>query len=143
MSIEWKSSYAIGVAEIDAEHRELFRIANSLLTAKTCTEQTTCAMGLYQYTNFHFKHEEQLMRRIDYPGYDEHYAQHEDLISRLNVIAQHIAIGTLDAFNLDKFMTHWLLTHIRLSDTKLASHIAKQAAPVSKTVLPSVEPQND
>ena len=136
MPIQWNSSYSIGDADIDSDHQELFRLANSLITAKSRKDQTVCAMALYRYTHYHFKREERLMKMLNYPERHDHFGQHEVLIARLNAIAELIAEGTMDADAIKEFMNFWLLTHIKMSDTKLASHIEKQAALVPRSSVP-------
>ena len=123
MPIEWKTEYAVGDAEIDAEHQELFRLASRLITASGRVEQANCASGFYAYTRKHFKHEEDLMRRLDYPEMEQHLEQHADLLERLDGVTACIASGKLQTEEVIAFTNNWLLTHIRLCDTRLAAVI--------------------
>lgn len=125
MSLQWKVDYKIGHDEIDAQHKQLFNIANDLLAATDRAGLTTGAMALYKYTRQHFAHEEQLMKRLNYPAIAGHLVQHDGLISRLNQEAARIASGTVDRDVLEAFLSDWLLNHIATSDTKLAHYIQK------------------
>ncbi|APW46452.1 bacteriohemerythrin [Rhodoferax antarcticus] len=127
MTTQWKDTYKIGDTEIDNQHQELFRKINTFLEAQGKTELVASAMGLYKYTREHFGHEEQLMQRVGYPGLVPHVEQHNDLVNRLNEISQSIANETLVTADLEKFLTDWLLTHIRSSDTKLAAYVKLHA----------------
>jgi len=80
-------------------------------------------MALFQYTREHFSHEEQLMKRLNYPAMAAHEAQHNSLISRLSEISARIANDTLDRVVLEAFLSDWLLNHIATSDIKLAAYI--------------------
>lgn len=123
MSLQWNDRYKIGDEEIDAQHQQLFRLVNTVLAAKDKETLTACAMALFQYTREHFAHEEQLMKRLQYPAMAGHLAQHESLITRLSEVAARIANGTLDHRVLEAFLSDWLLNHIATSDVKLAAYI--------------------
>jgi hemerythrin-like metal-binding protein len=123
MSIEWKDVYRIGDAEIDAQHEELFSKINKFLVANDRASQTASAMSLYQYTREHFKHEEDLMRRVNFPDIAPHVEQHNDLISRLNDVSLAIANGTLNKADLEAFLADWTKNHIRIFDTRIASFV--------------------
>lgn len=123
MSLEWKDGYKIGHEEIDAQHQHLFKLVNTVLVAKDKVTLTACAMALFQYTREHFAHEEQLMKRLNYPAMAAHQAQHNSLISRLSEVSARIANGTLDHAVLEAFLSDWLLNHIATSDFKLAAYV--------------------
>jgi hemerythrin len=128
MTIEWKAAYKIGNAVIDAQHEEVFGLANAFVCATDKATLTACAMNLYKHTRDHFGHEEDLMRSTNYPGIDGHVRQHNDLITRLNSVAVSIAGSTLSMKDLESFLSDWLLGHIRFYDTKLAAYV-KQLPP--------------
>jgi hemerythrin len=128
MSIEWKDVYKIGDAEIDAQHEELFSKINRFLLANDKASQTASAMSLYQHTREHFKHEEDLMRRVKFPSIAPHVEQHNDLISRLNDVSLAIANGTLNKADLEAFLADWTKNHIRIFDTRLASFLRQHTS---------------
>jgi hemerythrin len=123
MTFSWRDSYSIGNADIDAEHQQLFRLANAFFEAENKANQTDCAMRLFQYTREHFSHEEALMRKIGYPAMAAHIEQHNELIGKLNAVAQSIAKDTLQSETLKKFLTSWLVGHIVTFDTKLSAYL--------------------
>lgn len=132
MSLHWNDGYKIGDEDIDAQHQQLFKLVNTVLEAKGKEALTLCAMNLFQYTRKHFAHEEQLMKRLEYPAMASHQAQHEGLISRLSEVAARIANGTLDHQVLETFLSDWLLNHIATSDIKLAAYIHTHATQTTK-----------
>lgn len=123
MSLEWIDGYKIGHDEIDAQHQELFKLANKFLNAKDKVNLTECAMGLFKYTRVHFKHEEDLMHEIGYPAIEMHLAQHTELISLLNDVAHNISDDSLDMGDLEFFLSAWLIGHIGSSDVRLANYV--------------------
>jgi hemerythrin len=125
MSIEWRDSYKIGNAGIEAQHQELFKHINLFLEASGKENLSGCAMGLYRYTIEHFKQEEDLKLQFHSPAIAAYVEQHLDLISRLNEISSGIASDTLNMKDLGSFLSDWLLGHIRIYDRKLAEYVQK------------------
>ncbi len=127
MSLEWNDAYKIGNDEIDAQHRRLFGHVDDFLAAKDKAKLAACAMELFRYTREHFAHEENLMKSLKYPALAEHLTQHNELISRLNEVAQNIGKNTVNFDDLEAFLSNWLLSHIANSDQKLASYVKSRA----------------
>lgn len=75
MGIGWKESLAIGVEEIDNQHRELVRQFSRLLSAceegKGEQEAREVLEFLEGYVRRHFSDEEALQRLHRYPAYHE------------------------------------------------------------------------
>jgi hemerythrin len=82
----WDEKYAIGIALIDNQHKELFSLTNELFQACLGREETLKGvfketMGrMVEYVRFHFGAEQELLQRINYPGYAEHKKQHDTMI---------------------------------------------------------------
>lgn len=123
MTIEWKDSYKIGNAAIDAQHKVWFARISSFLEATDRESLQHCEVMMNQYTRVHLKFEEQLMRDIQYPDIDSHLQQHQELLTKLSEIQAQIDGGTLDTAQWTAFLSDWLLNHIRVYDTKLAAFV--------------------
>lgn len=126
MTIEWKDSYEIGDAVIDAEHQHLFRLANQFLAAGDQTAQQAAAMQLYKHAREHFEHEENLMRVIKFPGVKAHTERHNQMIAQLNEVSQSIGRGELDGQALQLMMQDWALHHIAQDDAQLIDYLSKR-----------------
>lgn len=126
MAIRWKDAFDVGNAEIDQQHQEIFNKANAFLDAVGIAALTEYSLGFFQYTRDHFSLEEGLMRSIDYPAIEVHIQQHKELVERLNEVAANIGGDDFSHRDLELFLTDWLLVHIRIYDTKLASYIARK-----------------
>jgi hemerythrin len=126
MKLEWKDSYKLGDAEIDAQHQQLFAMANAFLEAQGKTALTLCAMVLYKHTRQHFEAEEVMMRKLHVPSLEAHVEWHNTMITRLNAISQSIQSDTLREQDLISLMTEWAHTHILVQDAELAQFLAKQ-----------------
>ena len=118
--IEWRDSYKIGDTAIDEQHRELFKRAAYVLAATSHEGQVISAMRLFQYMRTHLSHEEEMMRRLDYPKLKAHTQEHQEMIARLNVISLKIANENLVKSDLEDLLGDWFLAHMETADTELA-----------------------
>lgn len=123
MGFMWRDSYSIGIASIDSEHQQLFKLAQEFFEADDKPLRTDCAMRLFRHTREHFDHEEQLMRDLGYPDLSAHVQQHNHLIDKLNEVADKIAKNTLASIDLKAFLTAWLVGHIVTFDTRLSAYV--------------------
>jgi len=121
----WTDDLSVGVETIDAQHRELFRAFNALLSdgVSPNTEEIPWLLGfLEDYVVNHFGMEELYMRRLSYPGYPEHKNAHIDFINRFydlrdEVDAQGNNLASAD--RLGRFLGDWLVEHIGKVDKAL------------------------
>lgn len=118
--LQWKDSFKIGDPEIDEQHRELFNRATYILAATSHEGQVLSAIRLFQYMRTHLSHEEELMRRIQYPDFNAHALEHQALIAKLNTISLKIANENLVKADLEEFIGDWFLRHMETADTDLA-----------------------
>jgi hemerythrin len=128
---EWKNSYSVGIASIDAQHQTLFAIGNELYNAMS-TGQARSALNkilerLVQYTKSHFAHEERLMKLHDYPDFAAHKAQHDQLTAQVLQFQAELAGGRVTmSVQVLKFVKDWLVNHIQGTDRRYAPHLISQ-----------------
>jgi hemerythrin len=125
---QWLPEYAIGVHQIDQEHQRLFahadRMHQALLAGKGREILEALLAELIQYAGCHFAHEEQLMKRIGYPGYGEHRKEHEDLRARVAAMQERAAAGELTmTIEVMQFLMEWLKRHTIASDRRISSYM--------------------
>lgn len=123
--IPWEDRYALGVDEMDREHKEILAGINELIRAMNASDfsQIRKAFEDLKVTTLdHFSDEEAFMSRIGYPSLDSHKKVHENLVSKLLSFAPQIADGSLDRPMLASFLRNWLFTHIMGIDAKYAEH---------------------
>ena len=135
MSIEWNSNLAIGVAEIDNQHKELFRRFDSLLTAcnegKGRDEVLRLLLFLDDYIKSHFAAEERLQVKHDYPGYLAHKAQHTLFIADVDRLESQFKIegATLAlVIQTNQTLVAWLIKHISRIDIEFAAFLHQNGA---------------
>jgi hemerythrin len=124
----WKDTYSIGVAEIDAQHRRLFSLADELHSAMNTGKgkdvMAQVLQNLINYTKSHFATEEQLMQRCAYKDFAAHKAQHDALTKKVLELQTEFRAGKLMiTIDVMQFLSSWLRQHIGDSDRKYAPFV--------------------
>ncbi|MBI5250316.1 MAG: hemerythrin family protein [Desulfomonile tiedjei] len=90
--IPWLSHFEVKVAEIDHQHRELFRMFNELCDAtwdgKGKDSIKASIKFLAQYVVNHFATEEKFMTHHKYPRLPEHKKAHDDFTAEVTDFIQ-------------------------------------------------------
>lgn len=130
----WEDEYKIGHAEMDAQHLILFALLNQLTVnidsdrAGECLYDVMTALG--DYIDYHFAHEEALMKAWDYPRLDEHSAAHVQFVAEVRRL-QTLVKGTdahKAAIRVRAFVLDWLLGHILKTDVDYARFIQEKSS---------------
>lgn len=127
-TIKWNSDLAVGIDEIDEDHRKLITYLNDLFAACFAAQGPAVLKGtleaMQRYTREHFSHEEDVMRKVGYPGLEEHRAQHAELISELDDLVDEFEHGADHGLSNKtlQFLEDWLLHHILIEDRKIGRH---------------------
>lgn len=130
--LQWKESYSIGVDLIDAQHKHLFNLGNSVLdlmkndSSLDKSEQIIQLIDdLLQYTKFHFLSEESYMLKIDFPLYESHKKEHDAFIQKITDI--NLATISSNQYkhiqDLVTFLLNWIVIHIFEKDTLIVKSI--------------------
>jgi len=123
----WSEENEVFLAQIDAEHRDLFLIADGLQQA--VAGQATAAVkqhlhALIAHAEEHFSHEEWLMESVKYSSYGWHKQQHNTARRRLKLLAPLIESGESEAAELLlEFLEGWLQDHTSVTDRMMAAYI--------------------
>ncbi len=116
--IQWTPACAVGVPEIDAQHQELFRRAEQLITALRAGDRSEVAplfRYLSEYAKEHFAAEERFMREIGFPGLEGHRVGHETYRAALAELAadfQRKGATALVALSVHNWLSEWLRQHV-------------------------------
>lgn len=128
--IQWNDRFAVGVEQIDSQHQGIFEKANYLLDA--C--QNDSSQGdikesldfLVDYIDKHFREEEGIQRKYQYPDYERHKGIHERFEDKVGEFRQNYRNGQINKnslMKLNEVVTGWLIEHIKKEDQRLAQHI--------------------
>lgn len=130
MALEWKPELATGFAEIDNQHKELFKRVNDLLNAmkvgKGKDEVGKILKFLEDYTVYHFGNEENYMKKHSYPEYEGHKAQHDSLINDIKKMKEQFqkeGASSMMAIDIQKELGDWLMVHIGQIDKELGKFL--------------------
>lgn len=140
MPIVWRDALSVGNDLIDADHRHLLSLINTvedlLTTDRPRTDLLEAIDHLGNYTDFHFRREEQIMLRVQYAKYDDHKQAHGRLIEQLKQATQPILTPLEEVSpttaglpeetrdNVVELLRHWLVDHILKDDLKLKPLLA-------------------
>ena len=120
--------HAVFIPEIDAEHKNIFRLAEELRQAVVegvpAVQAQAVLRELTARGEDHFAHEERLMRATHYPASAWHKRQHDTVRKRLKEFVPRIQGGEDQAAPLLlEFLSGWLRDHVRLADCMMAAHV--------------------
>jgi len=135
MAFEWKERYNLGIEEIDKQHKRLFEIGAKVYDIAILNnsfdhydEIMKVLDELLEYTEYHFKYEEELMKKYDYTDYDQQQHDHTFYVNKIKSISskdvdnnQHKTI-----MEIVDFLSEWISSHILFSDRSYANYFKEK-----------------
>lgn len=132
--VAWKDEYAIGIASVDHEHRQLLQMINDLHARLVRSgrpgraEKDTVMEFLgeiYARISAHFALEEKEMRERLYDQFDDHKRDHERLLDEIrDIMDRYEDDAHYDDQELAQQLSDWFAVHFRTRDARLHSHLA-------------------
>jgi hemerythrin len=125
---KWTKAHAVYLPQVDAEHRNLFRMAEELRQAVRTGSEATRVQELVRPLlagiEEHFAHEESLMRSAACPDYAWHKLQHDTARKKAQQLTADMEAGDAEAPGrfLD-FLARWIRDHCSLTDRMMGSHV--------------------
>jgi hemerythrin-like metal-binding protein len=126
--ILWDNSYSVGNFTIDTQHQKFIAIINELY--ESFVDQTTAQKmeniieELIDYSNYHFKTEEELFNKYNYPDKEVHMSKHTEFSIKIKEFQENFRKGQSNlTFQLMNFLRNWLLTHLKGEDQEYAGFI--------------------
>lgn len=131
--INWSPMLAVGVQEIDDQHKVLVELVNKLNDAMHAGQGKAALQGvlneLVRYTQYHFGTEERLMARHGYAAAAGHKGEHQKFIAEVSAFKKKFDSGNaMISSEIMNFLRDWLARHILGSDKAFAKSL--QAAGV-------------
>jgi hemerythrin-like metal-binding protein len=128
--MEWNENLAVGVFSIDSQHKELISRANafyaSLRTEASKEETLKVLKFLISYVDFHFRDEEALQVKVNYPKYAEHKQLHTDFRKTLHRLAEELeskGITNTASSLVAMTVSNWLVQHIGVQDKAIGKYM--------------------
>jgi len=131
--IKWEECLSTGITHIDSQHLELIQIINRLKNA--CMNGTGTVDPVFkealsrmvEYVRFHFTAELEMLKRINYPNFDEHKKQHDTLVRDILAAANEYKEGKrFIPLRFIRTLKDWVLSHIAVFDRMYSDYIADQ-----------------
>lgn len=126
----WNSSYSVGCAAMDQEHKRLVEIINNLYGAMRQGKGNEVIGpildSLVEYTRTHFAHEERLMKETGYTACEEHKREHDSLTGQVLEIQNKYRSGGVLSLEVMSFVKDWLVNHIQGSDKRYGPQMIKK-----------------
>ena len=121
--VTWSKDYEVKIDEIDQQHRKLFSMINELFASmkegRTEASIVETVNGMLDYTQYHFKTEEDYMIKFKYPGYKRHKKEHDKFVNEVLEFYNKLQKGeqgvTLEVL---VFLKDWIINHINGIDRK-------------------------
>ncbi len=125
--IQWTDKLSLNIKLMDKQHKRLFKMINDLskmITNNKESEVQRILSGLKEYTLTHFKEEENLFRKSEYPDYEKHIKEHGFFIAKLdNFNSETNRESKLLSLEVLGFLKNWLFYHIAIIDSSYSSYV--------------------
>lgn len=131
----WKDDFSVKIPLIDAQHKRLFEIGNSINALlkefkgqDTYDEIVNQLDELSKYTKYHFGQEEKLMAHYEYPEIDGHIKEHQEFIKYLDGLDYYDIDQAQEEALVDllKFISSWVFKHIMNTDFKYSDFLVNK-----------------
>jgi hemerythrin len=123
--IVWDQSFETNIPEIDAQHRRLVDIINSLADGighSSMGELQEILAQLKEYAQYHFRAEETIMDAAGYAELAEHKGEHLAFVDQLQLFDLDIILASEGlAWDMYQFLGGWLTSHILVVDKKFST----------------------
>ncbi len=128
IAFEWTPELSVGVDEIDQQHQQLFAIIDQLLDARRQALDHDAFIPiltrLVDYSDYHFRTEDNYMIENEYPLFLSHRKEHLAYIKKMGEMID--ALERKDVLlpnQLLDFLSGWWKGHVVNSDMKYARYI--------------------
>jgi len=128
--MQWTEQLSVKIESIDNEHKKLIELINKLFDAMSRREGhnalDSILKELTDYTEFHFSHEEEAMKKYNFPGLATHKTEHENFVNKVADTKKKYEEGAITlTIPLIDFLTTWIKEHILKSDMGYSTFLVK------------------
>lgn len=130
----WKDKYAIGIEQIDDQHKELFKTLSDFIQIiqnenswddKIESVKETLTF-MKEYVVFHFNDEEKYQEEINYPDMIIHKEEHRKFKESVNKYGEIFETEGYTEEKMQEFsakLMTWLIMHVGKMDQKIADYV--------------------
>ncbi len=118
--LTWSDKFSVNVKQFDDQHKKLIDIVNRLHDAMKVGKGKEVLgevlNALITYTQTHFAAEEKLMKGNNYPAYEQHKKEHNQLVMQVLDVQKQFQGGVALSQPVMSFLKSWLENHIQGTD---------------------------
>ncbi|MDA3896121.1 MAG: hemerythrin family protein [Desulfobacteraceae bacterium] len=122
MDDNWTTKYLLNIDEIDKQHKVFFELWNKEINQVDMQDDTlliSVIEKLEAYLKGHLRYEEAILRKSDYEDLENHIAEHQFFIQKIEAFKQELSYHNPLLFEKTAlFIKKWFLSHILQSDRK-------------------------
>ena len=137
--MQWKDEYAIGIPELDNQHKTLIEFLTDFELAFAGNAHWNTVHPLIvrtrAFVKFHFAVEESLIQIVGYPAFFAHQAEHQHVLQQLEALEQRILRKEMKDEVLPQ-ISAWLFQHIIDSDKPFARYALDRCAGLACAEMP-------
>ncbi len=127
----WGDDFSVGIEAMDRDHKNLLNLINNLRASLLCNTgeefERQNLQELVQYTRDHLKREEALLQAHDFPNYEGHKAQHDQMITYVDsFVRKYESQGRKILPELTDYLTLWLTGHINGTDKQYSAFLQER-----------------
>jgi hemerythrin-like metal-binding protein len=135
--MQWEDSLALGVAQMDATHREFVEQVNALADAPD-----EALIGLLDafiaHTEAHFAQESRWMRETGFPALHCHEAEHDGVLRVMRDVRAYVEQGKMNVARvLAAELPAWLRHHLATMDGALACFVQAVGYDAARETAPA------
>lgn len=129
-SFNWKSSYSLGINDLDQQHQVIMDCLNQLhevmMSGRMNEDAAPLIDHLVSLAGEHFATEERLMESTQFPDLADHRAKHQALSQKVReFIARHEKGDRAAYSQFMFFLRGWMTRHMLNEDHEYAPWLAK------------------
>ncbi len=128
--MNWRPDFELGIPEIDQQHRKIIELINALNEAYINGETKHILENIFDEithcANDHFRTEEILFKRHNFPFTKEHTLQHEYFSRKMLDYKNRFEVGQSIASRVPLFLMKWWTDHILDSDREYVELVKSQ-----------------
>jgi len=141
--MQWEDEYAIGIPELDDQHKTLIEYLTDFELAFEGNAHWNTVHPLIARTRafvrFHFAVEESLMQIVGYPAFLVHRGEHQHVLQQLEALEQRVLRREMKDEVLPQ-ISAWLFQHIIDSDKPFARYALDKCADLAHAETPKPAP---
>ena len=127
--IQWNDRISVNNFEIDNQHRYLIQLVNNLILNSNAKVNSAIIgdslQNLLKYTKEHFRDEEILLEKHNYPKLVEHRKEHKNFVLKIAGFCKDVLQGkSTVTVEMISFLVTWFLNHTSINDQDYKSFIA-------------------